>query len=118
MNSPVARARAALDAAGNPLVPRQMDDLDPRFAAGQPIQERAHVRGSGAAVGQAEFPLVVGLGHDRVHHQAQVFLRRVIDRDHQADDGPVVEVLPRRSASGPGPTRTGSGGPARPGIPR
>ena len=118
MNSPVARASAAL------LWPEI-----PRFWGRWTTLTRASCCSAslvrkGRTWGAVEPPLarqsshlVVGLGHDRIHHQSQVLFRRVVDRDHQADDGLVTEVHPRRLASGPGPTRTGYAGPTIPGIP-
>ena len=41
---PRGQGQRGIGGAGDPLVPRQMGDLDPRVVPGQPIQERAHVR--------------------------------------------------------------------------
>ncbi len=98
---------------GDPPVLGQMDDLDPRVPLGQPVQDGAHVRGRGAAIGHAELPPGVGLRHDRVHHQVQVFLRGVIGRDHQADEGLVGKVPPLDPH--PGQVRLGWGSPGQPG---
>ena len=89
-----------------------MDDLDACVRARPAGPGRAARAGPWSVIGQAEFPLVVGLGHDRVHHQAQVFLRRVVDRDHQADDGLVREVHPLDPH--PGQVRLGRGPPGQP----